>query len=64
MKLYKPLKEQISILSIDSCYFSHHGVNFEIIATNVKPHIHTIKNVETGATNDILHTRLLALSET
>jgi hypothetical protein len=64
MKLYKPLKEQIGMLTMDSCYFSHNGVNFEIIATNVKPHIHTIKNVETGATSDILHTRLLALSET
>jgi hypothetical protein len=63
-KLYRPLKEQIGLLTIDSCYFSHHGVNFEIIATNVKPHIHTIKNVETGVTSDILHTRLLALSET
>ena len=64
MKLYKPLKEQIGMLTMDSCYFSHNGVNFEIIATNVKPHIHTIKNVGTGATSDILHTRLLALSET
>jgi hypothetical protein len=63
-KLYKPLKEQIGLLTIDSCYFSHNGVNFEIIATNVKPHIHTIKNVDTGAISDILHTRLLALSET
>lgn len=63
-KLYRPLKEQIGLLTIDSCYFSHNGVNFEIVATNVKPHIHTIKNVETGATSDILHTRLLALSET
>jgi len=63
-KLYRPLREQIGLLTIDSCYFSHHGVNFEIIATNVKPHIHTIKNVETGVTSDILHTRLLALSET
>lgn len=63
-KLYRPLKEQIGLLTIDSCYFSHHGVNFEIVATNVKPHIHTIKNVETGVTSDILHTRLLALSET
>lgn len=62
-KLYKPLKEQIGLLTIDSCYFSHNGVNFEIIATNVKPHIHTIKNVDTGSTSDILHTRLLALSE-
>ena len=64
IKLYRPLKEQIGLLTIDSCYFSHNGVNFEIVATNVKPHIHTIKNVETGATSDILHTRLLALSET
>lgn len=63
-KLYRPLKEQIGLLTIDSCYFSHNGVNFEIVATNIKPHIHTIKNVETGATSDILHTRLLALSET
>ena len=63
-KLYRPLKEQIGLLTIDSCYFSHNGVNFEIVATNVKPHIHTIKNIETGATSDILHTRLLALSET
>jgi hypothetical protein len=63
-KLYRPLKEQIGLLTIDSCYFSHHGVNFEIVATNVKPHIHTIKNVDTGVTSDILHTRLLALSET
>ena len=63
-KLYRPLKEQIGLLTIDSCYFSHNGVNFEIVATNIKPHIHTIKNIETGATSDILHTRLLALSET
>jgi hypothetical protein len=63
-KLYRPLKEQIGLLTIDSCYFSHNGVNFEIVATNVKPHIHTIKNVETGVTSDVLHTRLLALSET
>ena len=63
-KLYRPLKEQIGLLTIDSCYFSHNGVNFEIVATNVNPHIHTIKNIETGATSDILHTRLLALSET
>ena len=63
-KLYRPLREQIGLLTIDSCYFSHHGVNFEIVATNVKPHIHTIKNVDTGVTSDILHTRLLALSET
>lgn len=64
MKLYKTLKEQIGMLTMDSCYFSHKGVNFQIMATNVKPHIHTIKNVDTGATSDILHTRLLALSET
>ena len=63
-KLYKPLKEQIGLLTIESRYFSHGGVNFEIIATNIKPHIHTIKNVDTGATSDILHSRLLALSET
>jgi len=63
-KLYKPLKEQIGLLTMQSCYFSHKGVNFEIIATNIKPHIHTIKNCDTGATSDILHSRLLALSET
>jgi hypothetical protein len=63
-KLYKPLKEQIGLLTMQSCYFSHNGVNFEIIATNIKPHIHTIKNCDTGATSDILHSRLLALSET
>ena len=63
-KLYRPLKDQIGLLTIDSRYFSHNGVNFEIVATNVKPHIHTIKNVDTGVTSDILHTRLLALSET
>ena len=63
MKLYKPLKEQIGLITIDSCYFSHNGSNFEIIATNIKPHIHTIKNVDTGTTNEILHTKLLVISE-
>jgi hypothetical protein len=62
-KLYKPLSEQIGLVNIQSCYFSHKGVNYEIIATNIKPHIHTIKNCDTGTVSDILHTRLLVLSE-
>ena len=62
-KLFKPLKEQIGLMTMQSCYFSHNGTNFEIVATNIKPHIHTIKNCDTGATSDILHSRLLILSE-
>jgi len=64
IKPFKPLKDQIGLITIDSCFFSHGGKNFEIVATNVKPHIHTIKNIETGETVEMLHTRLLALSET
>jgi hypothetical protein len=60
---YRPLDEQISFIGIESCFFSHKGVNYEIMSTNVNPHVHTIKNCESGATSDILHTRLLALSQ-
>jgi len=62
-KPYKPLSEQISMLGMESAYFSHGGKNFEILATNVKPHIHTIKNCETGSTIEMLHSRLIALSQ-
>jgi hypothetical protein len=62
-KPYKPLNEQIGLLTIESCFFSHKGVNYEILATNVKPHIHTIKNCDSGNTSDMLHSKLLALAE-
>ena len=62
-KPYKALNEQIGLLTIDSCYFSYKGVNYEILATNVKPHIHTIKNCDSGNISDMLHSKLLALAE-
>lgn len=62
-KPFKPLKEQIGLITIDSCYFSHDGKNFEILATTRNPHSHTIKNLESGNTSEILHTKLLIISE-
>lgn len=60
---YRPLSDVISLIGMDSCFFSHNGVNYEVVATNIKPHVHTIKNCETGATSDMLHSKLLALSQ-
>ncbi len=62
-KPYKPLKEQIGLLTIESCFFSHRGVNYEIMATNIKPHTHTVRNCESGNISEMLHIRLLALAE-
>lgn len=63
-KLYKPLSEQISFISIETPYFSHKGVNYKIIETISNPHIHVIKNCNTGGVSKILHTQLLLISET
>jgi hypothetical protein len=61
---YKPLGELISLNSIESRFFSHKGIDFEITYTQAHPHLHTVKNCDTGKSLDMLHSKLLELSHT
>jgi len=62
-KPFKALKDQIGLISIKSCFFSHQGKNFEILSTTRIPHSHSIKNLESGNVSEILHSKLLIISE-